>query len=351
MKNILLVDYSNLAFRIFYSFNNRTENGLASGMFFGVLKVLYSKIVKYKIDDVYILYDRKPYWRTTVFENYKGNRESTETQMGLMFQDYIEQSKDLQEILPHFGFKCVSYPNFECDDLIAAFAYKLSQNKNNKIIIYSSDHDFNQLLEYDNVYTLKTSKKVDILLDKEQFIKQTGIAPNEYKHVLAIAGDKSDFIPSIFAKEILNENDNTKTYIDPPRIISADKVLKILASPYNSLENILDGKINYVKGIGPKTEQLFLNINEKNKESYERNLKIVSLNGEKIYNILTENKNLLSIKCNEMKELLFQHLLEKYECTTIEIKDTFPFYYVKFNNGYSNSVKIDKNKFLELIMK
>lgn len=350
MNKILLVDFSNLIARTFYSFNVRTSTGISSSMFFGTLKVLYNKIKKFKINEVYICYDKKPYWKKTIFENYKSNRRGLEESLGTTYEEYIEQSNDLKLLLPNFGFKCMSYPSFESDDLIAALSWKLSKNKDNEIFIYSTDHDFFQLID-DNVKVLKTTKGKDIIIDKNNFFEKTGIINTElFKNILAFSGDGGDNIPSIFAKRIVNE-DNTETWVDPPRIISFSKVSKILSSPHNSVENLLNGKINPVKGIGGKTENLFIKINEEQREAFNRNLKLVSLqDGGHKYDILEENKALLKIEIvEEPKKELIKHLLQKYECDTISVDNVFPFYYIIDNKTYIP--KIDKNNFLNMMKK
>lgn len=351
MKNILLVDYSNLIARTFYSFNTRTSKGIMSGMVYGTLKILYTKIMKYNIDDVYICYDTKPYWKKTIFENYKSNRKGLKDSLdSVEFAEYIEQSNDLKKILPYFGFKCISYPNFESDDLIAAFCWKLKSNKDNNIFIYSSDHDFYQLID-DNVQVLKSKNNKDILVNKNNFFEITEIPTTElFKYVLAFAGDKGDNVPSIFAKPIKQENDII-IWKDPPNIISFNKISKIVTSPYNSIENLLNGKINYVKGIGKKTEDLFINITQEQKEAFQRNLKLVDLqDGGHKFEILENNKSLINIKTKEnTDEKLVNYIFEKYECTTFSIAKSFPFYYI--NNVTINKPKINQNKFFEIMQK
>jgi hypothetical protein len=94
---------------------------------------------------------------------------------------------------------------------------------------------------------------------------------------------------------------------------------------------------------------LFIKINEEQREAFNRNLKLVSLqDGGHKYDILEENKALLKIEIvEEPKKELIKHLLQKYECDTISVDNVFPFYYIIDNKTYIP--KIDKNNFLDMM--
>jgi 5'-3' exonuclease len=348
----MLVDASNLIARTHFAFNTRTSKGVSSGMFYGTIRNLYTKIMKYDIDKVLICYDKKPYWRSTVFPQYKMDRRPMEETMGTTMEEYVEQKHDLQKVLPMF-FDCLSFPGYEADDLIAAYAWKLV-NEGEEVIVYSSDHDFLQLIN-NKVSILKTGYKTDTIINEKNYYEKAGVFNNEQLlAAFGIAGDNSDNIPSMFAKPSIQE-DGSILWIEPKtgknRAITFSKALKIVSSPYNKIEDLLNGKMNPVKGIGNTVENMFLKINDTNREYFERNIKITDLtNGEHKYSVLEENKNLFKYETREnADENIVKFLIEKYEVKSLSLTDNFPFYHM--SDVSVDKPKVNRNQFMEMMKK
>lgn len=350
MKNILIVDFNNLIIRCHFTFSLSTSDGKNSGMFYGVLKMLDNKIRRYKIDKCIIAFDKKPYWRKLIFPEYKHGRTGMANLIGEGFiEDFYEQLDDLKNILPNLGFYCFSYDGWEADDIAAAFSWKFS--KNNNIYLYSGDHDWIQLVR-PNVTVVKAKTKIqDEEYTLDNFEDMVGVSPEDYVEVLSIAGDGGDYIPSIFANRI--EDETGVYWKNPPRIISENKVLRILKNPYNTVENLLNKKINPVKGIGKQTEDLFLNITKKELDAYNRNKKLVNLrDGEEKYNSIISNKNEFENIQIKYSKKIVKNYFDKWECKNLYLKaedDTWPYYYSIEHNKRTETVDIDKNNFLNLL--
>jgi len=343
MKRILFVDYSNLIARSFYAFNVYTEAGKHSGLFYGSLRLIYSKIRQYNITDVCVFLDKKPYWKTSIFPEYKQGRKGFQT--GDLTEDFNENAKDLEFLLPHLQFNVISFPSFEADDLIAAFVHKFKDSCE-KIYMYSGDHDLYQLVD-DKVYFIKAqSGDKDILVTPENVEEMIETTSEEYTNVLALSGDKGDGVPSIFA--IREGNSETGySWKNPKIIMSEGKIIKLLKN--NKLENLLSGKVNPAKGVGKATEELFINISDIHKENFERNFKLVNLrNGGEKMKVIEENHSIFKLDKKIFNEELLKEMLKKYECKSIKIDSKFPYYYVTDN---TNKPVIDRNSFLSLLKK
>ncbi len=346
MKKILLVDSSNLSARSFFAFTTQTSQGDHSGMFYGSLLMVENKIRQFGIDDCYICMDRKPYWRTTIFPEYKIGRVGITSKMDPdTAQSFNEQRDDLVTFFSNSGMNTIAIPTFEADDVIAALAWKLS--KNNKVYIYSGDHDFLQLVG-PNITFIKAKQRVsDEIYNENKFIEQYGITPEQYTQVLAIGGDAGDGIPSMFATK--NGTEETGYYWEnPSRIFSHGKIISIIKN--NSVENLLEGKMNPVKGVGSRTENLFLNINEKNIKRYKDNLKLVNLrDGKEKFEAILTMKN--QYPKSDIKKGVMTHLLEKYECNSMYLIDKFPYYKVNNKSDSKELPKTNGRSLFELMKK
>ena len=346
-ENILLVDYSNLVARTFYAFNTMTADGLHSGMYFGTLKVLANKIKKHNISRVFICMDKKPYWRTLVLPEYKAGRKGLASSLGDTYESYIEQINDLNTTLNHLQFDMFAHKGYEADDIIAAAVYKYK--KNNNVFIYSSDHDFLQLIDK-NVTFIKPKMKVnDIIYNERNFEEMMKMTPQEYLDILCFSGDPSDAIPSVFG---VRDGDEESGYYwkNPPRVFSEKKAIAILSSKYNTVENLLEGKINPVKGVGPKTNELFLTADTKKlKEAFERNKKLINLlNGDDKLEGMSNIPNQFSPK--DVKISVAKHFFSKYECNTLHISDDWPFFVADGGKGNGKMIPVvNKNNFSSLL--
>lgn len=347
MRSALFVDASNMFARAFFSHRLTTSSGMHSGMFFGCMKMLESKIRQHNITDVYVFLDSKPYWKKTVFPQYKQGRKGLGFQAGEFAEDYEEQKKDLSLLFPKLGFRVVSYPGFEADDLIAAYVCDDSLCFD-EILMYSGDHDLYQLIGGRVKMIKAQTGDRDPLFGEKEVLEKTGVSPEAFASVLAIAGDKSDGVPSIFAKMDGTESEGYY-WVDPPRIISATKVAKML-SHGNTVENLLSGKVTPVKGIGRSTENLFLRIGKREIENYERNVKLVNLrsSGNNFLRTIRENSAFLREECSEHSSSMLLQMLKKYECESVKTFDEFPYFYVHDKNS-SNKPKINRNAFLSLL--
>ena len=142
----------------------------------------YGKIV--------ICHDSKNCWRKTIFPQYKANRKKTQTSSKEDWDVIYEMLNLLRgEISDNFPWMNIKVENTEADDIIAVLAKTFSSRE--KILIVSSDKDFQQLHRYANVNQYSPMKKSMIRCeDPEIFLLE---------HI--ITGDSSDGIPNVLSDD------------------------------------------------------------------------------------------------------------------------------------------------------
>ena len=135
---------------------------------------------------------RSEIWRTTMFSNYKGNRDYSNFHGGPLFSmtynDNLFQQGGAKAILSH--------PHLEADDCIAITARHIcaTQPKDNTLItIITSDTDYMQICS--EQIKLITLKFKPVNNEKNSY----GI-PEKDLFCKIVIGDKSDNIPGVFKK-------------------------------------------------------------------------------------------------------------------------------------------------------
>lgn len=220
MKNkrlTLLVDGENILHQSFHKFEKlKSTDGKPTGAIFGFFKSLHMYLTRFEPDDVIISFDNghSPF-RVELNPNYKIHRKDI---------SYDRESLQIQKgiILRILGMLRVSYifdkrksTNYEGDDFLAKLA--IDKHNDGKVILVSSDKDFNQLLVYKGIkiYNPRKDSYVNASNCKELF----GYTPEETVPYLCMVGDTSDDIKGINgigpvkARKILDANPDFWTYV------------------------------------------------------------------------------------------------------------------------------------------
>jgi len=151
---------------------------------------MYRKKFSSEYGEIVICNDGRQYWRKEVYPQYKANRKKQRKSSGVDWNEFYDIMNVIQdEIVNNLPYKNIQINNAEADDIIAIIS---KHNYNNeKILIVSSDKDFQQLQRYSNVYQYSPIKK-DFLIceDPENFLLE---------HI--IKGDSSDGVPNILSDD------------------------------------------------------------------------------------------------------------------------------------------------------
>lgn len=220
MKNkklILLVDGENILHQSFHKFEKlKSTDGKPSGAIFGFFKSLHMYLTRFEPDEVYISFDNghSPV-RTKLLPNYKGHRKNISV-------DYESLQKQKAIIMKMLGMLRINYifdkkksTVYEGDDFLAYLAIKKFQSE--KMILISSDKDFNQLLSNNlRIYNPRKDEMIRMDNCKELF----GYHSHETVEYLAMVGDTSDDIPGfpgigpVKARKILDEYKSIYKYLE-----------------------------------------------------------------------------------------------------------------------------------------
>lgn len=187
---ILIVDASNLAYRVKYTYN-LTYGTEDVSVTYGFLSVLTSEMKKLKPSSVIICWDGgTPPFRRNLLPDYKRGRHKGESQEDR--ENFYRQLRILQANIPHFSMISVRAKGLEADDLI----YYMTRCTNEECLIYSNDADMLQIVTSDgrvNVLSPITKK----ITTAKNFKQMTGVAQCQYVDYRIMLGDGSDNIKGI----------------------------------------------------------------------------------------------------------------------------------------------------------
>lgn len=207
-KTVLLIDGENILHQSFHKFEKlKSTDGKPSGAIFGFFKSLHMYLTRFESDEVYISFDNghSPV-RMKLLPNYKGHRKNISV-------DYESLQSQKAIIMKMLGMLRINYifdknnnTLYEGDDFLAYLAIKKFQSE--KIILISSDKDFNQLLNKNlRIYNPRKDEIIRLENCKDLF----GYHANETVEYLAMVGDISDDISGfpgigpVKARKILDE--------------------------------------------------------------------------------------------------------------------------------------------------
>lgn len=150
----------------------------------------YRNKFKDKYGELVICSDTGNYWRKDIFPHYKQNRKRSQENSNIDWRELFDGLKSItRELKAHFPYKFISVQQAEADDIIASLCMKYGETE--RIMIVSSDKDFQQLQRYSKVKQYSPSKKTFLLCED----------PEEYLLEHTIRGDSSDGIPNILSDD------------------------------------------------------------------------------------------------------------------------------------------------------
>lgn len=184
LRKLLLLDGQNILYRSFFALPNLTHAGKPTGALKGFVNQLYKVKKLFKDAHPILVFDGGGKTeRHSEYPDYKKGRGKTDD--ALLAQ--IGPAKDMATAM---GFPVFCQEGVEADDIIGT----VSRTHTRKVIIYSSDKDFGQLVNSRvSLYNLSKST----LLDENGVFGQYGVHPDQICDWLMLLGDKSDNIPGV----------------------------------------------------------------------------------------------------------------------------------------------------------
>jgi DNA polymerase-1 len=194
---LLLIDGHYYVYRSFFAIQNLSNSkGEPTNAIFGFTKTLRLMIKHLQPDLGAVFWDEGlPERRVELQPGYKETRKEMPAPM-------IPQLDYIQKLTPLLGFKNVSLPNTEADDLMGCYAIAATR-RGIESVLATNDKDLYQLVGPTvKVYTtakadLVSPKDAFALLGESEVIAKWDVVPNQIGDVLAIAGDSVDNIPGV----------------------------------------------------------------------------------------------------------------------------------------------------------
>jgi len=195
---MLLIDGHYYVYRSFFAIPNLSNSrGEPTNAIFGFTKTLRLMVKHLQPELGAVVWDEGlPQKRVEVQPAYKETRKEMPTAM-------IPQLAFIQKLTPLLGFRNISLPNTEADDLMGCYAVAGCKQPQMEVVLATNDKDLFQLVgPCVKVYTtakadLVSPKDAFALLGEDQVTAKWDVPPGLIGDVLALTGDSVDNIPGI----------------------------------------------------------------------------------------------------------------------------------------------------------
>ena len=195
---VLLVDGHYYVYRSFFAIPNLSNSrGEPTNAIFGFTKTLRLMVKHLQPDLGAVVWDEGvPQKRIELQPAYKETRKEMPTPM-------IPQLEFIQKLAPMLGFRNISVPDTEADDLIGCYAMAACKRRGMEVVLATNDKDLYQLVgPCVKIYTtakadLASPKDAFALLGEDKVTEKWEVSPKLIGDVLALTGDSVDNIPGI----------------------------------------------------------------------------------------------------------------------------------------------------------
>jgi DNA polymerase I len=186
--NLVLVDGSGFVFRAFHALPPMTRpDGTPVNAVFGFTNMLAQLLKDHEGTHIAVIFDAGRFtFRNRLYEAYKAHRPPAP-------EELIPQFALVREATEAFGVPAIELPDWEADDLIAAYA-KAAEEAGGSATIVSSDKDLMQLIR-PAVRMMDPLKKKPI--GPAEVMEKFGVTPDKVIEVQALIGDSTDNVPGV----------------------------------------------------------------------------------------------------------------------------------------------------------
>jgi 5'-3' exonuclease len=195
---LLLIDGHYYVYRSFFAIPNLSNSKCEpTNAIFGFTKTLRLMVKHLQPELGAVFWDEgMPERRVKLQPAYKETRKE-------MPKPMVAQLDFIEKLTPLLGFRSISLPNTEADDLMGCYTIAACKRPEMEVVLATNDKDLYQLVgPCVKVYTtakadLASPKDAFALLSEEQVAAKWEVAPNLIGDVLALAGDSVDNIPGV----------------------------------------------------------------------------------------------------------------------------------------------------------
>ncbi len=203
LKTITVIDTFAFFFRAYFALPPlKSKDGFPTGLLTGFVNFVHQLQREHMTDYIVFALDSKEgSFRKEIYSEYKANRPEPP-------EDLVKQLNVAISWIEKMGFKTLSKPLFEADDVIATvMKFAKEQGIIGKMV--SSDKDLYQLIYDDQIFLYDWVKRKNI--GEAECIAKFGVKPKDFVDFQALIGDSSDNIPGVkgvgvkTASKIINE--------------------------------------------------------------------------------------------------------------------------------------------------
>ena len=195
---LLLIDGHYYVYRSFFAIPNLSNSrGEPTNAIFGFTKTLRLMLKHLQPDLGAVVWDEGvPQRRVELQPAYKETRKE-------MPKPMIPQLEFIQNLTPLLGFRNISLPDTEADDLMGCYAIAACKRPGMEVVLATNDKDLYQLVgPCVKVYTtakadLASPKDAFALLSEDHVATKWEVPPKLIGDVLALTGDSVDNIPGV----------------------------------------------------------------------------------------------------------------------------------------------------------
>jgi len=195
---LLLIDGHYYVYRSFFAIPNLSNSrGEPTNAIFGFTKTLRLMLKHLQPDLGAVVWDEGvPQRRVELQPAYKETRKE-------MPKPMIPQLEFIQKLTPLLGFRNISLPDTEADDLMGCYAIAACKRPGMEVVLATNDKDLYQLVgPCVKVYTtakadLASPKDAFALLSEDHVATKWEVPPKLIGDVLALTGDSVDNIPGV----------------------------------------------------------------------------------------------------------------------------------------------------------
>src|SRR3989475_1591095 len=195
---LLVIDGHYYVYRSFFAIPNLSNSrGEPTNAIFGFTKTLRLMVKHLQLDLGAVVWDEGvPQKRVELQPAYKETRKE-------MPKPMIPQLEFIQKLTPLLGFRNISLPDTEADDLMGCYAMSACKRAGMEVVLATNDKDLYQLVgPCVKVYTtakadLASPKDAFALLGEPEVTTKWDVPPKLIGDVLALTGDSVDNIPGI----------------------------------------------------------------------------------------------------------------------------------------------------------
>jgi DNA polymerase-1 len=190
---LFLIDGNSLVYRAFFALPESiaTSTGFPTNAIFGFASMLVKILTDYGQRPTIVVWDAGSSGRKEVYAEYKAQRQRRPDLLG-------EQWPHFEPLVDAFGYRNLSVPGFEADDVIASLAEQ-ARERDLPVMIVTGDRDAFQLVDDGRIQVMATSRGITEtkVYDRQAVIDRYGIPPELIPDFYGLKGDTSDNIPGV----------------------------------------------------------------------------------------------------------------------------------------------------------